>query len=103
MDRIKKRTRIRMKIPNLIFQEITKEEFADYLEGNDVVPATAYPGNPARLPGEIGFHKKKRIRLVVERAEETVFSHKREGLEDKKIAKLFGLNLKSKFRKIINS
>ncbi len=91
-----------MKIPNLIFQEITKEESVKYLGDSDVIPAVGYPGNPARLPGEIGFHLKKRIRLVVARAmQETVFSHKREGIEDRKIADLFGLNQKSKFRTII--
>ena len=93
-----------MKIPNLIFQEITVEESVKYLADNDVVPTRQYPGHPARLPGEIGFHLKKRIRLVIEDSKrETVFSHKREGQEDRTIAKLFGLNLKSKFRTVIRS
>ena len=93
-----------MKIPNLIFQEITKEESVEYLGDNDVVTVIDYPDNPAILPGEIGFHTKKRVRLVVTSLPlESVFTHKRRGLEDRAIAKIFGLNLKSKFRTIITS
>ncbi len=91
-----------MKIPNLIFQEITKEESVKYLADNDLICTPQYPGNPGKLPGEIGFHTKKRIRLVVTSLPiGSVFTYKRRGVTDRNIAKEFGLNLKSKFRTII--
>ena len=83
---------------NLNFQEITKEDSVRFMASSNLIPVSHYTGNPAILPREVGFHTGIGRRLVISNSsEENVFSYKREGTEDRNIAGIYNLNLKSKF------